>query len=52
MTLLDGISHLFTGIADAHRMARLYALSDRELAALGLTRKDLREQFIAGQRLR
>lgn len=48
MSLIDGISHLFGDLAEAKRMAHLFSLSDHELAARGLTREALRQQYIAG----
>ncbi len=47
MNLLNGISHLFGDMAEAKRMAFLFSLSDHELAARGLSRENLRKQYIA-----
>ena len=45
---MSEFSNFFSLLAESHRMAHLFSMSDRELASRGLDREALKRQFISG----
>lgn len=47
MAILRALDHFFGSLALAQRYARLFGLSEAELAALDLTRETLEQRYLA-----